>query len=81
MENVVYYEIEEKKGRKYEVTNRVEDETEVYKRLSNDMISKKICNCTYIRSITRSQLYYGFVNIYVSYTNGIRCTYHIKSND
>ena len=80
MNNTVNYTVEVKNGKKYEITNTCNDVTEVYKSLANDMISKKLNNCTYIRSIKRIPLYNGFDKITVSYDNDVRRIYTIESH-
>ena len=75
--NVIF---ERKTGRNYEETYRSEDKTQVYEDLAHEMISKKLCGCSYIRSITRKQLYNGFVKITVTYDNGDRRIYHINDH-
>ena len=54
------------------------DRTEIYESLSRDLIAKKLCGCTYIRSITRCNLYDGFVKITVTYDNNSRAIYTVK---
>ena len=53
---------------------------EIYKRLTEELIAKKLNSCTYIKSIKRSPLYNGFQRIYVTYDNNIRATYTIKQD-
>ena len=79
MNNTVNYIVEVKNGKNYEITNTCNDVTEVYKSLANDMISKKLNQCTYIRSIKRIPLYNGFDKITVSYDNDVRRIYTIES--
>ena len=76
----INYVVEVKNNGKYEQTNICNDRTQVYESLSNDLISKKLCNCTYIKSIKRIQLYNGYVKIVVSYDNDVRRTYTIESH-
>ena len=80
MNNKVNMTIEVKKGKTYEVTNVVEDRTEVYESLARDMVNKKLCACTYIKSIKRIQLYNGYEKIIVNYDNNVRCIYVIESH-
>lgn len=72
--------IEVKDNNKWSVTHTITDKGEVYERLANDLISKKICACRYIRSIKRVQLYTGFVHIIVCYDNNCRCTYTVADH-
>lgn len=77
MVNFIY---EEKQNGKYVETFRCEDEQRVYDFLSHELIAKKLEGCQYIRSIKRKQLYTGFIQIIVSYSNGDRRTYTVKTN-
>lgn len=80
MNNKVNMTIEVKNGKTYEVERVIEDRAEVYESLARDMVNKKICCCTYIKSIKRIQLYNGFEKIIVSYDNNVRTTYTIESH-
>lgn len=80
MNNKVNMTIEVKNGKTYEVTRVCEDRAEVYESLARDMVNKKICACTYIKSIKRTQLYNGFEKIIVNYDNNVRTTYTIESH-
>lgn len=80
MNNKVNMTIEVKNGKNYEVTRVFEDRAEVYESLARDMVNKKLCCCTYIKSIKRIQLYNGFEKIIVSYDNNVRITYTIESH-
>lgn len=71
---------EKKEGKTFKVTWRSEDRERVYEDLAHELIEKKINGCTYIRSITRKQLYTGFVKITVAYDNGDRRVYHINDH-
>lgn len=63
---------EEKRGSEYVPTWETDDVNRVYEGLTHELISKKICGCTYIKSITRKQLYNGFIRVTVAYGNGRR---------
>jgi hypothetical protein len=80
MNNKVNMTIEVKNGKTYEVERIIEDRAEVYESLARDMVNKKICCCTYIKSIKRTQLYNGFEKITVTYDNDVRTTYTIESH-
>ena len=80
MNNTVNMTIEVKNGKQYEVTRICENRAEVYESLSRDMINKKLCGCTYIKSIKRVNLYNGFEKITVSYDNDVRRIYTIESH-
>ena len=64
----------------YELTHTEYKAEDVYQRLSTDLIAKKINKCTYITRITRSNLYNGFVRIYVYYNNGVYACYTIAES-
>lgn len=71
--------IEKKQGKKWIVTYQAKDNSAYfYRRLSNDLIAKKINECRYIRSIRREPLYNGITNIIVTYDNDVRATYTIE---
>lgn len=80
MNNKVNMTIEVKNGKTYEVTNVIEDRTEIYESLAHDLINKKLCSCTYIKSIKRVNLYTGFEKITVTYDNDVRRIYVIESH-
>ena len=80
MNNKVNMTIEVKNGKTYETTNVIEDRTEIYESLARDLISKKLCSCTYIKSIKRVNLYNGFEKITVTYDNDVRRIYVIESH-
>ena len=63
---------EEKRGREYIPTWETDDVNRIYEDLTHELISKKICGCTYIKSITRKQLYNGFIRVTVAYGDGRR---------
>jgi hypothetical protein len=75
---MVKYEVETKEKSKWVIKNECTDEKEVYKQLTHDLISKKLNNCTYIKSIKRVQLYNGFIKIYVNYDNQVRRIYTVE---
>lgn len=72
--------IEVKANGKWTESNVVNDVTEVYRRLSNDLINKKLNGATYIRSIRRTPLYNGFQKIVVFYDNNVRSTYIVENH-
>lgn len=71
------YIVEVKNGRKYELVRTCSDPLTVYQELTHDLISKKMCNAQYIRSIRRVQNYNGTISIIVNYDNNVRRTYTI----
>lgn len=74
--NVVF---EKKEGRKYIETWRSTDPIEVYKRLSNVLVSKKLCGCTWVKSIKRVQRY-THVEIIVTYDNNGRDIFTVPTH-
>lgn len=80
MNDKVNMTIEVKNGKKYEVTNVIENRTEVFESLARDLVNKKLCACTYIKSIKRVNLYNGFEKITVTYDNDVRRIYVIESH-
>lgn len=71
-ENVKYYDVNG------EITWSTDDVSEVYQRLANDLLHKKIHKCTYIRSIKDRSLYNGYREITVYQSNGSKFVYIIK---
>lgn len=80
MNNKVNMTIEVKNGKTYEISSVNENRAEVYESLARDMVNKKLCACTYIKSIKRTQLYNGYEKIIVNYDNNVRCVYVIESH-
>ena len=80
MNNKVNMTIEVKNGKTYEVTRVCEDRAEVYESLAHDLVNKKLCACTYIKSIKRVQMYNGFEKITITYDNDVRRIYVIESH-
>ena len=74
----INYVVEVKEGRNWKEERFVTDALEVYKSLAEDMVHKKLNECTYIRSIKRTPLYNGFCKITVSYDNDVRRIYVIE---
>lgn len=70
---------EKKEGRKYIETWQSTDLAEVYKRLSNVLVSKKLCGCTWVKSIKRVQRY-THVEIIVTYDNGGRDIFTVPTH-
>lgn len=67
-----------KENNEYIETYATTDAETIYRRLTEELISKKINCCKYIRSIKRENLYNGFQKITVQETNGIKAVYIIK---
>jgi hypothetical protein len=68
---------EVKNGKKWEQTNIDTDILSVYQSLANDLIAKKLNQCSYIKSIKRIPLYNGTQKIIVTYNNNCRCIYEV----
>ena len=68
-----------KENNKYIETYTTTDETRIYQLLTNDLISKKINCCNWIRSIKRVNLYNGYQKITVLQNNGCKSEYIIKN--
>ena len=71
--------VEVKNGSKWEVSHTTTNELTIYKDLASAMISKKLHQCTYIKSIKDVCNYDGTRNITIYYDNGVRSTYTIES--
>ena len=71
---------EAKEGRNYTETWRSEDPAKVYEDLARELISKKINECRWIKSIKRTPLYNGFQRITVTYDHGGRRLYTVKNS-
>ena len=71
---------EAKEGRNYTETWRSEDPAKVYEDLAQELISKKINECRWIKSIKRTPLYNGFQRITVTYDHGGRRLYTVKKS-
>ena len=54
------------------------DKAEIYEKLANDLLHKKIHKCTYIRSIKDECLYNGYRRITVFQDNCCKYVYVIK---
>jgi hypothetical protein len=68
-----------KEGKTYKESHTTSDTLTIYQRLTENLISKKINSCTYIRSIKRMNLYNGFQRITVYMDNGVKIEYIIKN--
>ena len=66
-----------KDGKQWEECHETTNPEQVYKKLLDDMISKKLNGCTYIRKIEKVSLYNGFNRITVYYDNGVKTDYII----
>ena len=67
-----------KENNKYIETYSTTDPETIYRRLTEELISKKINCCKWIRSIKRVCLYNGFQKITVLQNNGCKSEYIIK---
>ena len=68
-----------KRGDNFVETFRTEDPAEVYQRLAESLIAKKLNECRYIRSIKREQLYNGFIRITVTHDHGGKAIYIVNN--
>ena len=66
-----------KDGKSWKECHETTNPETVYKKLLDDMISKKLNACLYIRKIERVNLYNGFNRITVYYDNGVKTDYII----
>lgn len=71
---------EVKKSGKYVAEHTITDEKEVYEELALAMISKKINNCSWIKSIKRTPLYNGTQKITITFDNGCRNIYIVADH-
>jgi hypothetical protein len=71
---------EKKEGRSFIETWRTEKPAEVFERLTHVFVAKKLCACTWIKSIKRVHGYTGFDRIIVTYDHGGRDVYTIPSH-
>lgn len=53
---------------------------EIYKRLADAVIAKKVCGCRYIKSIKRRNNYDGTCEITITYDNRVRNIYTVPCN-
>ena len=67
-----------KENNKYIETYATTDIETIYRRLTEELIAKKINSCKWIQSIKRNNLYNGYQKITVHETNGIKAEYIIK---
>jgi hypothetical protein len=67
-----------KEGKNFVENYSTTDATRIYQLLTNDLISKKINCCNWIRSIKRENLYNGYQKITVSQNNDCKTVYIIK---
>lgn len=72
--------IETKKGDKWFYGSTCRDPETVYESLANDLIAKKINQCSYIKSIRRRQNYNGTATITVVYSNNVRALYVVADH-
>jgi hypothetical protein len=68
-----------KEGKQWVEDGKLTDEGAVYKRLAEALVAKKLNGCTWIKSITRKQVY-THLEIVVSYDNGYRDVFHMPAH-
>jgi IS1 family transposase len=66
-----------KEFKKWNVSWETTDKEVVYKKLLDDLISKKVNACRYILRIERVNLYNGYERITVYYDNDVKTDYII----
>lgn len=71
--------VEIKNGKTWEVSFILTDEKEVYESLAQDLINKKLNQCTFIKTIKRIPNYDGTQSITVNYNNDTRAVYTVKN--
>ena len=69
--------IEVKQDNKWTQTDVLTDEKEIYDSLTHDLIAKKLCGCSWIKSIKRTQHYDGYITVTVTYNNSCRALYTV----
>ena len=80
MNSQVQYIFQQKQGREYVTKYVCNDPVQVHEDLTHELISKKINECRWIRSIKRTPLYNGFQKITVQYDNDSRRVYTITDH-
>lgn len=63
---------QEKRGRKWITTYESDDQTLVYRGLSEDLIAKHISKARFVKSIRRTNNYDGTITITATYDNETR---------
>lgn len=71
---------EKKRGKKWIETFKQTEPVEVYRDLMHDLINKKICCASYIKSIKRTNNYDGTQTIIVTYDNECRSIYIVENH-
>jgi hypothetical protein len=78
MEVIPSMECQRKVGKSWETTWASDDKATIYEKLANALVSKKINQCSYIKSIKRIQ-HYTHVEIIVTQDNGYRSIYKVNA--
>lgn len=71
---------EVKKAGKYVAEYTTTNEKEIYEELALAMISKKINNCSWIKSIKRTPLYNGTQKVTITFDNDCRNIYIVSDH-
>lgn len=71
-------EIYKKSGRDWIAVNTITDVQQVHTSLLGALINKKLCQCSYIKSISRRTNYDGTQQITVIYDNGYKDIYTVE---
>lgn len=69
-----------KEGNKYNMSRYCTDKNAIHFALMQDLINKKVCNCSYIKRITRYSNYDGTQTLKVYYDNGVMCEYVVENH-
>lgn len=80
MNNTVHYVYQKKEGRAYVDKYICTDALQVHEDLAHELISKKINECRWIKSIKRTPLYNGFQKIIIQYDNDSRRVYTVTDH-
>lgn len=70
--------VEVKQNGKWIPEHTITDETEIYKDLTSALISKKILNHTWVKSIKHVPMYDGSQKIIATYDNDVRYIFIIE---
>lgn len=72
--------IQKKIGNRWETLSTDTNSALIHENLLGDLIAKKLEECTYIKSIKRTQNYNGTITITVTYIDNVRRVYTVASH-
>lgn len=75
----ISYKFMDCNGKNPVITYETEKENEVFEKLASDLYNKKLCNCSYIKSIKRIQRY-THDELIVTYDNKCKGYYILPSS-